>query len=89
MVYLGDTITLSVYVAGIPPVRAEEIVWYKISTSNRLTEGGRLSFTNDTRTLIIQNVEIGDEGRYSISIIRGREFATASINLHIGKYLKI
>ena len=87
VVRLGDTITLSVYVVGIPPVRAEEIVWYKISTSNRLTEGGRLSFTNDARTLTIQNVEIGDEGMYHISIVRGAESATATINLHISKYI--
>ena len=86
--------SLEVYVAGITPITPEEIIWYK-PEKNQLISGGRLSFVNGRKTLIIRNVEIEDEGTYHIFIHQRPPFLTyyltanSVINLDVnGKHLK-
>ncbi len=81
---LGGNISLQVYVAGIPSVMSDEVMWHAPDGS-RIISGGRRVLQKKNTCLFIVDVNLADAGSYRIDIRRSMNtaVATSSISLDI------
>ena len=80
-VFVGGSVSLSVYVAGDPPIASSEIVW-RSPSGELLTTGSRVYVPNERKQLTIQDVVLTDSGTYHVGITRNSSLS-AAIHLNV------
>lgn len=73
---IGNTISITVYAFGIPPIQPEEIIW--INPQGRtITNRGGTTFHDNGTHLMIEGVDIDDNGTFHAQIIRTTVVSTS------------
>lgn len=66
---VGESVELSVYAVGQPPLRDYEVEWIG-PQHNLITSGSGVSLHDNNTRLLIQSVDIEDSGTYQVNIVR-------------------
>ncbi len=75
-------VTFRVYVDGFAPINPSEVIWRRPDTV-LISNGGRYTLMNENKALLIESLNVGDSGAYTINF-RG---AMTTINLNINSRL--
>ena len=79
----NSTVTISfLLLEAYPPILADATVWFKDNKSIEYTSN-KYSVSNDVLSLTVHNIEVSDEGTYTINVTNGVTSTSASITMEV------